>query len=370
MKKILVLFITLLILAVTFVACDSKEKVGADGEVLFELKTSGQDVVQTGLPPMVGEKLNVWEKYGLYVTRTHYSGGPPQLEAAPAGDWFMGWIGVTAANNGLLKYDMIALCLSGYDNSNIAIGRTDGDIFKSGLQNYEGAKTTYGTREDWKGKDILCPIGTVDYMDLTTMLSRIGLTDEDVNIINIDTTSMRQAFLAGEGDVMFVSSYLAAEFADKEGFEIVHTMDGMDATMSGVLLTTREFLEENEDIVVKYLEGSLEILLWLAKEENKEEAAKLFVDGMNEEFGVQLSLEGSILSMDWIEFYDLSFYENLCKVGDDGLTGLQREYKIFYENHVKIGLQEQKDLDAILASCDTTYLEKAIANYKKNNGIN
>lgn len=370
MKKWIALLLCLAMTLTLFAGCGEKVATNEDGEPLIPLKTSGQDVVQTGLPIIAGEQLGIWEELGLDVSRLHYSGGPPQLEAAPAGDWSIGWTGATAANNGILKYDMVVLGLSGYDNSNVAVARSDSPLAQAGIQGIEGAKTTYGTAEDWKGLDIICPIGTVDYCDLTTLLSHLGLTEEDVNIINMDTTNMRQAFLAGEGDVMFVSSYLAAEFADKEGYTIVHTMEGMDAAMSGVIIAPREFLTaENEDTIVKYLEGAIEVLVWAGKEENQQAGAQAFLQGMKDEFGVELSEEGALQCMKWIEWPSLEDLEELCKVGEDGLTGLQREYQKFYQAHVDIGLQSAADLDKILAGCDSSYLEKAIANYKEHNGI-
>ncbi|MEI3362102.1 MAG: hypothetical protein V8R75_05730 [Oscillospiraceae bacterium] len=87
---------------------------------LVDVPTSGQDVVQTAVTLIAGKKLGIWEKLGLNVTRTHYVSGPPQLEANPAGDWDIGWIGATAAITGVFNYDMKVICLSGFDYSNMA----------------------------------------------------------------------------------------------------------------------------------------------------------------------------------------------------------------------------------------------------------
>ena len=82
---------------------------------LIDLPTSGQNVVQTAVPLIAGEKMGIWEDLGLNVTRTHYVSGPPQLEANPSGDWNIGWIGAPAAITGVLTYNMKVISLSGYD---------------------------------------------------------------------------------------------------------------------------------------------------------------------------------------------------------------------------------------------------------------
>lgn len=333
---------------------------------LISVPTSGQNVVQTSVPLVAGEAMETWKKLGLDVTRTHYVSGPPQLEANPAGDWDIGWIGATAANTGILKYDMVVLGLSGYDYSNMAFVRDDSDIFLAGDKGVPG---TYGTAAEWKGKDIIVGVGTVNYADLMLTLKALGLTDNDVNIINMDISTGLQAFVTGEADIYFTSSSYASELAKKDGFKVIHTMEGMGNGMAGNIIANRDYLAKNEDTVVKYLEGALEIIFWLGDEANNEQAAKWFVQVMKEDFGTEMSLEDAVTNMKQIGFKDIKFYEDLVKVGDDGLTGLQREYKKFFEYHVQIGTADAANMDKILKACDASYLEKALNNYKANHGL-
>ena len=335
-------------------------------EELTKVLTSGQNVVQTAVPLVAGKVLGIWEAVGLDVDRTMYVSGPPQLEANPSGDWEIGWIGATAANAGILKYDMKVISLSGYDYSNMAFVRDDSEIYLAGDQGVAG---TFGTAEEWRDKDILAPVGTVVYADLMLTLESLGLTADDVNIINMDVSTGLQAFIAGEGDVLFTCSAYASDIAKRDGFEVIHTMEGMGAGMSGTLIVSNTFLSENEDIVVKYLQGALEVMFWLGDEANDEQAAEWYVEVMKEDFGVEMSVEDALTNVKQIGFKDLVFYEDLCKTGDDGLTGLQREFKKFFDYHVTIGAAEAENTDEIIAAVDCSYLEKAIAAYKEANGI-
>lgn len=146
MKRRLILILVLAMVASLFAACSGGSTTVAPttssptsqaGETttvtttaapLINLPTSGQNVVQTAVTLVAGEKLGTWANLGLNVTRTHYVSGPPQLEANPAGDWDIGWMGATAVINGTLNYDMIIVGLSGYDYSNMGFARADDTI--------------------------------------------------------------------------------------------------------------------------------------------------------------------------------------------------------------------------------------------------
>jgi ABC-type nitrate/sulfonate/bicarbonate transport system substrate-binding protein len=329
---------------------------------LIKVKTSGQNVVQTSVPLVAGEQMKTWKKLGLNVSRIHYVSGPPQLEANPSGDWDIGWIGATACITGMLKYDMVLIGLSGYDYSNMAFARESSDIVVAGAHGVPG---TMGTAKQWKGKNIICGVGTVNYCDLMLTLKALGLSDEDVNIINMDISTGMQAFLSGQGDVYYASSTYATNIARRKGYKVVHTMKGMEAGMAGCLIANRKYLAANEGTAVKYLTGALQVIFWLGNPKNADQAAEWFIKVMKEDFGIKMTKQDALNNIKQIGFRNLEFYEDLCKVGNDGLTGMQREFKKFFEYHVIIGSQEAKNLDKVMNSIDTKYLKKALELYKK-----
>lgn len=374
MKRILSLVLTLA-MAFTLTACGGSSQssdssnagsLSNDAEAPAELiavPTSGQNVVQTAVTLIAGEKMGTWEALGLDVTRTHYVSGPPQLEANPSGDWDIGWIGATAAINGILNYDMKVIGLSGYDFSNVAFVRADSDIAAAGDQGVAG---TWGTADNWRGKDILVGVGTVCYCDLMLTLNSLGLTDEDVNIINMDISTGYQAFIAGEGDVFYSSSTYTTALQADPAYVQIHSMKDMDAGMAGNIIANGDYLAENEDVVVTYLVGALEVLMWLNDEANEAEAGGWFAEVMLDEFGVSTTEQEAVDNMKLIGFRDLSFYEDLCKTGSDGLTGLQREFGKFFDYHVTMGSYEESQREQILEAVDCTYLAKALEIYKAN----
>lgn len=333
---------------------------------LIDLPTSGQNVVQTAVPLIAGEKMGIWEDLGLNVTRTHYVSGPPQLEANPSGDWNIGWIGAPAAITGVLTYNMKVISLSGYDYSNKAFCRSDSPLAKAA----EGPiPETLGTAEDWKGLTILVGRGTACDADMMFMLEKLGLTEDDVNIVNCDIDKGYQAFLSGSGDVFFSCSTYTTSIEEDDSFVCCHTMGGMDAAMAGNIIVEGDWLAENEDVVVDYLVGALEVLMWCADDANLEQGAQWFSDVMLEEFGTETTEEAALASEKMTEFKDLSFYESLCQVQENGLTGMQNAFGTFFDIQVAIGNRDAADRDAVIAAVDCSYLAKAIEMYKEIHGI-
>ena len=360
MKKVLALLLAAC-MVFSFAACGEKKEEVKEEAKLIELKTSGQNVIQTAVPLIAGETNKTWEKFNLDVSRTHYVSGPPQLEANPAGDWSIGWIGATAAITGILNYDMQVVGLSGYDNSNMAFVRADSDLAKCA----EGPlKGTLGTAADWKGKTILVGVGTVCYCDLMLTLNKLGLTENDVTIVNADISNGYQAFLAGNGDIFYSSSTYTTELLNNSAYKCCHTIEGMEAGMAGNIIVEKKWLAENEQVVVDYLTGALEILLWLNDDANQAQGAKWFTQVMKDEFGTEVSEDAALASEKLTGFRGLEFYEYLCQKQSSGLTGMQEEFGRFFDYHVQMGSREAKDRDTIVAAVDCSYLAKAIEQYK------
>ena len=148
-------------------------------------------------------------------------------------------------------------------------------------------------------------------------------------------------------------------------YAVCHTMGGMEAAMAGNIIAEAGWLEKNEDVVVKYLEGALEVLLWLGDEQNQQQGAEWFAQVMKDEFGTETPINAALDSEKMTKFQDLSFYEDLCKVQENGLTGMQNEFGKFFDIQVAIGNRDAADRDAVVAAVDCTYLQKAIDMYKE-----
>ena len=139
--------------------------------------------------------------------------------------------------------------------------------------------------------------------------------------------------------------------------------------MSGNILAEGEWLAENEETVVNYLAGALEILMWLNDEANQEQGAKWFSQVMLDEFGTEVSEEAALASQKLTKFEPLEFYEGLCEVEENGLTGMQNLFGPYFDIQVAIGNRDAADRETVVNAVDCSYLEKAIELYKTNNGL-
>jgi hypothetical protein len=232
-----------------------------------------------------------------------------------------------------------------------------------------GVPGTLGTAAEWRGRTILVPFGTVTFANAMIALAGLGLTPADVNLVNMDPSPGLQAFLGGQGDIYFASSTFASTLAARPGFVVVNTMQGMDAGMAGNIIVGRDYLTQNEDILVTYLEGALELMFWLGNPANINQTAEWFITVMREEFGIAMTHEEAVTNIRQIGFRDIAFYEYLVARGSDGLTGLQREFRKFFEYHVIAGIQVAENWNLIRDSIDARFLERALANYKARHNI-
>ena len=126
--------------------------------------------------------------------------------------------------------------------------------------------------------------------------------------------------------------------------------------VSGLSVSTR--LQEIENVEFTN-DGALGISVYLGQQKGNASTSDL------SEEAIKNTVEAALASEEMTKFNDLSFYEELCKVQENGLTGLQNAFGTFYDIQVAIGSRDAADRDAVLAAVDASYLEKAIAMYKE-----
>lgn len=354
------LFLLVLMIFVVFgLYAGGTKEAATTGNDLSPIKTSGHIGVSVGLPLYMGELDGTYENVGLKTSRVHYVSGPPQLEALPSGAWEVGWIGITAANIGVLRYDAIIVGVAGIDNTQQILIRENSDIYKAGKGHLADFPEVYGTTATWKGKNILCEKGTLHYLNVSLMLEKFGLKEEDVNIIHMDAPSAFQAFKAGEGDV-FASYGNTTLQAINLGFKVAETMNGIGAGMPAVIITTPEFAQKNPEILTAYLKGSVIAQQNVANPSNKAKSAKLYQEFVNEEAGTKLTDADALTTLDMYSFLDVKAMKDLCKTGSNGLTGLQTMYSKILDYYINLGLFNANDKDTIIKAIDTSYLNNAL----------
>jgi len=152
------------------------------------------------------------------LTYTLFPSGAPQVEALAAGQWD---VEPSDRTHDDVQHSLWALMI-GISNdeseTNDLWVRADSPLLKTKGANPK-YPNLYGTSADWKGKKILCTTVSTGHYALSSTLKALGLTDKDVQIIQIEQGQAVAAFASGQGDILQMwapFSYIAEGRAGKK----------------------------------------------------------------------------------------------------------------------------------------------------------
>jgi NitT/TauT family transport system substrate-binding protein len=185
-----------------------------------------------------------FEEEGLIVEWVLFTSGPPEVAAMISGDIQFGYLGHgahTLAAEG--KIDVISLSHLG--NSEKIYSRKDSGI---------------NSIADLKGKVIATQLGTSGEVILNMALDSVGLTKDDVKIMNMDMSGAVTAFIADKVDAIACWDIHATNVVDNVGIDnlnlIAKTGDFSDkAAFPGSWVVTPEYAEKNEELVLRFIRG-------------------------------------------------------------------------------------------------------------------
>ena len=211
-----------------------------------------------GLASYIGLEEGTFEANGLDVEILWFSGGTTQNEALGANEWDAGCYGSAPAIAAGVAYNAKIIGVNVEDSVSIDyFVRPDSEIAQiTGA--VEGYPDIMGDADSWRGKTILCATGTSVHFGLDATLERLGLTESDVNIVDMDVASAYTAFKAGEGDIVALwdpQSYQAEE----EGWIRVSSGEAVDCVFPTVFIASEEAIENNWDAVYEWLKTYLDI---------------------------------------------------------------------------------------------------------------
>ncbi len=113
----------------------------------------------------------------------------------------------------------------------------------------------YGSAETLKGKRFICNLGTASQFNVLRYLAQFGLTDEDVELINMDWASGVQAFAAGEGDAIATFSPYSAQAEAAGGVKCCSFEDATETALYDMVFASKNVVAERRADVVAFLKG-------------------------------------------------------------------------------------------------------------------
>ena len=355
-------------------ASQQPDQSSPSGMQTYDVKMSIQYAPQQCVPYWHAKENGVFDKYGIVIDYDNvpwYSAGAPQLEAQPGGEWDIGLIGYTAAIRAATAYDMANIGMCGFDTSDAVICREDSDIYQAGKGQIDGYPNIYGTADLWKGKTVILTLATTRDVCMQMVLGAMGLTYDDVTVLNMDNDSGWQAFLNGEGDLWVpAGSFGAQALANDSSFKKIADINDVDLAMFNTFVTPIDWAAANRDEVVHFMAAFLEAIMWCGDPANKETMAEYYQTIMKEEGGIDYTLAEAGACVDKVLWPDLAFFESYSTDPDgDGQTVYQDYLEKFFDGHAMVGIADPADKQTVLGSADTTYLDEAIALYKSMNNI-
>ncbi len=242
--RIICIVLASLFMVYPLAGCSSAQ---SDSDVLnVSLQTTAQ-----GVPAYAAEVDGLNEAAGLAVDFTVYANGPAQNEALGANEWDVATMGSPPAIMANIAYDAKIIAFVLMEASTEFWVRPDSDIAQISGQ-VEGYPTILGNADTWRGKTILCPVATTSHFILLTLLELMGLTEDDVNIINMEVGQAYTAFKAGQGDIVTLWDPTSFSAADEGWVRAAYGPD-IPAYTPCVLVASQKAIEEKPELIQKWV---------------------------------------------------------------------------------------------------------------------
>lgn len=347
-KKYISVSIILAILLLSFTACSKNDTTGSNtGSQTSGDKKENRTIrvgYMTGMPDQyagyIGTQQGIFEKYGINIESSEYAAGINTVDAIATGTVDIGLLADFAAvnriGNTLDATNLVIFTELALSEPNIG-GLYVAPQYANDLKTLDGS-------EGW-----ITQIGTVwEYYNWQSQ-NYIGIDPDKQKVVQTDSKQTSLA-LAQQGNASAIVAHGAdgRRFAE-QGWVLAVTSKEIGIKTGIYLVTTREFLSANNDLVADYIKALNESIDYIsANTESSAEAAEAKFGVLKDDF---------ILA--WKAYnFELGFTE-------DGATHLEKVGKWALE-HGKFS----KEYD-IRKFIDTSAAEKAIPDkvtYKKSNG--
>lgn len=196
---------------------------------------------------------NLFEKAGINVEVYPFAGAVAINEAVGAGE-IDGCVGGLGNVYALATDQLVLVSEVEIVGSDGIVVRADGDI-AAVKGEVDGKPDMYGSAETLKGKSFICQVGQAAQFYISKYVSQFGLTDEDINFVNMEVASAYQAFAAGEADSLAIGMPYIYDLANGGDFIIAaNVKDATDIEIKDPILFTPQCMEERPEEIKIFLQ--------------------------------------------------------------------------------------------------------------------
>lgn len=241
MKNRVFMSVIFLVIVLILSACGTKSTSSGSSnhEVTIRIGVQGK----TGILPYAREHKyfeKAFEKEGVKVEWSEFASGPPHFEALSAGRLDFGATGGTpliAGQSANIDFRAIAVTSDGKTGNSIVIPKN------SAIKDIT----------DLKGKKVAVAKGSSAYNFLYLALDRAGLTDKDIDIIQLQPDEARPALDNGSIDAWATWEPYATTAVFQTGAEFLVSGKDLNITTPSFLIARTKFTEEHPDLTVLFL---------------------------------------------------------------------------------------------------------------------
>jgi aliphatic sulfonates family ABC transporter substrate-binding protein len=325
-KKILGVMVVMMLVIGTITGCgadksNAQEK--SDNEDNVTIRIAVQKCIAI---PYLADALGYFDEEfkddNVNVELVEFSLGPAIIEAVGSDEIDIGFLGDVPTFSGLVNggdYKIIARWESDYNS--YLIVRDDAGI---------------SSLSDLKGKRLAFAFGSTQTALVYGYLDDAGLTDNDVELVNLSHADIATSIASGEVDAAVVDQMRAEQAVSNGGVTKLLNGEGYKLFVSPVI-ATNNFTEAHPDLTARVLKVLQKAAVY--SEENNEDAIKKAA----ERIGVDESAIGPLMQECDLEY----------QLGDKEIEAIKENAKRSYELDV---IKEELDIEKYI---DTSYLEEA-----------
>ena len=286
-RRLISVFMLLLLVSAALFA-GAKPEAAAGGGKTYNVTFSSIAGGIYGLPYYIAREEGWFTKAGLNVKEVFFSNGPVQVEALASNGWDIGVTGVGGVLSGVLGYDAVLLGPTNTDDGIQSLfTRSNSDIVAAGTGHNSIDPRIYGTADTWRGKKIICNVGTTWQYHAIKVLSGFNLSPTDVQFISMDMATAGSAFRAGEGDAATLGAQAGLTMMKDKDFTMVSTGPWAKLDLMINWISTKNVLADPEkrEAILLFWDVYYKSLDWIKNNSNA--AIDLLVD-YNAEMGTSL----------------------------------------------------------------------------------
>lgn len=183
-----------------------------------------------------------FEKIGVKLNMVPMTGAGPAInEALASGNLDIGELGDVPGVIGKA---------SGVDTQIIAFNGLN-----NGASLIAGPKTDYKSISDLKGKKIATQRGAFMHRTLSAMLEQAGLTENDIEFVNVNAQEASEMLVTGNVDAIVVGGVTLTRLVEQGYNIVVDYREHPEFTAGGYSIARTKFIEENPDIILAYVKA-------------------------------------------------------------------------------------------------------------------